>query len=70
MGQDEQYRPAAASDAGARVLDFTENRGVTIDLTYEVTPVSSLPTQGATPPPQPPASSADVQSTAPVGQTD
>lgn len=70
MGQEEQYRPAAASDAGARVSDFTENRGVTIDLTYDVTPVSSLPTQVATPPPQPPTSAAAVQSPPPVRQTD
>lgn len=70
MGQEEQYRPAAASDGGARVSDFTENRGVTIDLTYEVKPVSSLPTQAATPPPQPSTSSADTHSAPPAGQSD
>jgi len=62
-----ETKPKASQDAGrsgdevsrhtaTKSHEFSENRGITMDTSYPITPVSSLPAEPATPPPPNPAS--------------
>jgi hypothetical protein len=62
MTQDDRGGPAPNTDSQAG--QFTENRGVTMDPTFVVTPVPSLPIEVATPA-EPAVAAPDTQAATP-----